>query len=277
MVSETPKFYHVPNTLTGEALDRSNRASAVRAIIADHFRRTSGYDLSVQPFELDREASTPPPVFCSDRPDCARWCTGLWSAQIDQLRESSDTFWLTTVCGRFCAIVPFSDDGRRVQAMRLACTADVGEDAWVGHLEFVNLLTRSVNETGARESEVEEGLDVCEEDAAAVCHPLVAKARMLIERRLADCELTVAGVADVLNVNATYLSHVFATETGQRMSRYINQRRIEKAQRLLATTDWSIKRIGFECGFANASWFGQRFRDHAKMTPGEYRRHALEV
>lgn len=84
--------------------------------------------------------------------------------------------------------------------------------------------------------------------------------------------MNVSTVAGALGVNCTYLSHIFAAEVGTRMSRFIARRRIEMAKKMLATTDWQIKRVAFESGHGNADWFSQVFHAQEGLTPCEYRR-----
>ncbi len=102
-------------------------------------------------------------------------------------------------------------------------------------------------------------------------HPQVLKAIAYIESHLADCDLKVGQVARTLDLNNTYLSHLFSENVGVRMGRYIARRRVQVAQKLLATTDWQVKRVAFESGHASPDWFTRVFHNYAGMTPVEYR------
>jgi transcriptional regulator GlxA family with amidase domain len=103
-------------------------------------------------------------------------------------------------------------------------------------------------------------------------HPQVQKAIAYIEQHVSDPHTNVATVARALGINSTYLSHIFSEEMGTRMSRFIANRRIQLAKKLLSTTDWQIKRVAFESGHSNADWFSQVFHAYAGMTPCDYRR-----
>jgi two-component system response regulator YesN len=105
-------------------------------------------------------------------------------------------------------------------------------------------------------------------------HPRVREALDLADRHLSDPNMTVAGIARALNINPTYLAHLFVERVGIRMSRYISEHRIVLAKKLLRTTNWQIKRVAYESGHANADWFSQVFRAHTGMTPREFRRRA---
>jgi two-component system response regulator YesN len=108
----------------------------------------------------------------------------------------------------------------------------------------------------------------------AASHPKIAEALRCIEEGLSDPTLTVEDIATRLGLHPTYLSRLFTEQTGQRMSRFIAARRIEKARHLLATTDWQIKRVALETGHANPNWFCHIFQLHTGLSPREYRRNA---
>lgn len=105
----------------------------------------------------------------------------------------------------------------------------------------------------------------------------IEKAVAFIDEHVADPGLNVATVARALSINATYLSHIFAEETGTRMSRYIATRRVELAKELLSTTEYQVKRIALQTGHSNPDWFSQIFRSHTGMTPLEYRRRSKNL
>jgi len=102
-------------------------------------------------------------------------------------------------------------------------------------------------------------------------HPQVLRALEYIEARLSDPKLTVRRIALKLSIHPDYLAHLFASQVGQRMSRWITARRIERAKNLLTHTRWQIKRISRETGHANPNWFSYVFRSETGRTPSRYR------
>ena len=58
-----------------------------------------------------------------------------------------------------------------------------------------------------------------------------------------------------------YLSRLFRRVTGQSIVDYLNNRRIESAQKLLETTELSISAIAEQTGFASAAHFRRVFRE----------------
>ncbi|HEX8547855.1 MAG TPA: helix-turn-helix domain-containing protein, partial [Cytophagaceae bacterium] len=61
--------------------------------------------------------------------------------------------------------------------------------------------------------------------------------------------LTVADLADRANHNADYFSRIFFESTGERPLQYLRNKRIERAQVLLSTTEMRFSQIAEETGF----------------------------
>ena len=69
-----------------------------------------------------------------------------------------------------------------------------------------------------------------------------------------------------------YLSRLFRRVTGQSIVDYLNNRRIEAAQKLLETTELSISTIAEQTGFASAAHFRRVFREVMDISPLQYRK-----
>lgn len=69
-----------------------------------------------------------------------------------------------------------------------------------------------------------------------------------------------------------YLSRLFRRVTGQSIVDYINNRRIEAAQKLLVTTELSISGVAEQTGFASAAHFRRVFRESLGTGPLQYRK-----
>jgi len=177
--------------------------------------------------------------------------------------------------------VPVVWRDRPVAACKLVCSGDLAADAFEHHVELLEVLIETFQtKHGELLALVAGGPGAHAEALPAagspqgVTHSQVRNALEYIEAHLADPKLSVAGIAADLRINSTYLSHLFAEQVGVRMGRYIVQRRIELAKKLLTTNSWQIKRVAYESGHKNADWFSQVFHAHVGMTPGEYRRSA---
>lgn len=83
--------------------------------------------------------------------------------------------------------------------------------------------------------------------------------------------LTVAQLADRINQNQDYFSKQFLIHTGQRPLNYIHEKKIERAQYLIATTNNTFLEIALNTGFSNLPHFSKIFKQIVNLTPGEYR------
>ena len=100
--------------------------------------------------------------------------------------------------------------------------------------------------------------------------PIVERAKELLEGSITE-DVTVAEIADKLNISVHYLCHIFKSETGMTPIDYRNSLKISKAKKLLVSTDDKISDIALECGFGSASYFSKLFSKCEGITPIEFR------
>lgn len=84
--------------------------------------------------------------------------------------------------------------------------------------------------------------------------------------------ISLAGVADILKVNSTYLSRIFKQETKMNFTDYLTICRIENAKDLLSATNKKIKEISTACGFFDYRYFCKIFKKTEGQSPLAYRR-----
>lgn len=84
-------------------------------------------------------------------------------------------------------------------------------------------------------------------------------------------ELSVEMLAEKVYMAPSYLSHVFKKETGQNLSRFIKNYRMEMAKKKLETTHEKIVTISYSVGYQNVSYFCQNFREYFGVTPQKFR------
>ncbi len=101
--------------------------------------------------------------------------------------------------------------------------------------------------------------------------PVVERAKALIESSITE-DLSVAEIAEKINISVHYLCHVFKAETGITPIDYRNSVKLTKAKKLLVGTDNKISDIALECGFGSASYFSKLFGESEEITPAEYRK-----
>ena len=88
--------------------------------------------------------------------------------------------------------------------------------------------------------------------------------------------LTLADIADALQISPYYASHVFKQETGMSPIQFMIDCRIGAAQSLLIASDFSAAQIGVMVGWDGINHFNAIFRKHVGMPPIQYRKHYLE-
>lgn len=98
----------------------------------------------------------------------------------------------------------------------------------------------------------------------------IAKAIDYISNNL-NSRITVTDVAKQLNVTASYLSKLFAKETGQSISVYIKSEKLKGAADLLKYSDFTITGISEYYHFSSQSHFTAAFTEYHGMTPKKYR------
>lgn len=99
---------------------------------------------------------------------------------------------------------------------------------------------------------------------------LIQKAITRIDADI-TAELSLTSLAEMLNVNSSYLSSLFKKETGLTLTQYINKGRIEKAKHLLNTTNMQIQSIAQTCGILDVNYFTKIFKKYTGKTPNEFR------
>ena len=85
-------------------------------------------------------------------------------------------------------------------------------------------------------------------------------------------ELCLETVANAVSLSPVYFHNLFKTATGKTLHSYIEEQRIKKAIHLLQTTDYSLTKIAYECGFSSQSYFSFVFKRRMGQTPRSYAR-----
>jgi len=99
----------------------------------------------------------------------------------------------------------------------------------------------------------------------------LSRVQELVESRL-DAGLTLQELATAVGYSRSHFLRAFHATTGVTPHRYLLNRRIERARRLLAEADMSIAQVAYSCGFSSQAHLTLAFRKVCGLTPGEYRR-----
>ena len=72
-------------------------------------------------------------------------------------------------------------------------------------------------------------------------------------------------------ITKPYLIRIFKREMGTSPLKYINAKKVERAQLLLYTSDMTVKEVAYTLGFSDHSYFIRMFRKTSGITPQDYR------
>lgn len=85
-------------------------------------------------------------------------------------------------------------------------------------------------------------------------------------------EITLTQLAELVDMNASYLSSMFKKETGMAYSEYLIHCRLQKARHLLVETNMSISEVARNSGYQEARYFSKQFSKQVGLKPSEYRK-----
>ncbi|MBO5090732.1 MAG: AraC family transcriptional regulator [Clostridia bacterium] len=100
--------------------------------------------------------------------------------------------------------------------------------------------------------------------------PLVQRAIIKIENDL-TADLSLKQLSSLNNVSTSYFSSLFKNETGQTLTDYVNNQRINQAKHLLRTTNLQVQTVAQLCGILDLHYFSKLFKRYVGKTPKEYR------
>lgn len=99
----------------------------------------------------------------------------------------------------------------------------------------------------------------------------VFQVKWLVREQFSNPELNVKTIAEKLHCSPDYLSHLFHTETGEKLIPYIQRVRIEGAVLALESTPLYVSEIAYASGFSDPAYFARVFKKLKGETPQEFR------
>ncbi|MBQ3006636.1 MAG: helix-turn-helix domain-containing protein [Clostridia bacterium] len=99
---------------------------------------------------------------------------------------------------------------------------------------------------------------------------LIQKVMTIIDADL-TADLGLKRLAEILSVNASYLSALFKKETGKTLTEYVTEKRVKHAGYLLRSTNLQIQTVAQHCGVFDVNYFAKIFKKYTGKSPKEYR------
>jgi AraC family transcriptional regulator len=86
-----------------------------------------------------------------------------------------------------------------------------------------------------------------------------------------DGSPNLSNVADACGFSVAHLRRIFKSTTGKTVYDYIEEVRMERAQKLLRDSPLQLKAIAYQLGYAHPSAFSSAFKKATGEAPGDYR------
>lgn len=84
-------------------------------------------------------------------------------------------------------------------------------------------------------------------------------------------DISLEYVAEKVNLSPTYVSYLFKKETGQTLVKYITDKKMDRAKKMLGDRNLKIMQVAKSCGYENQSYFNKLFKNYFGITPKQYR------
>ena len=103
---------------------------------------------------------------------------------------------------------------------------------------------------------------------------IIDKIKQYIENNYKS-ELSLPRIAKEFYLNSSYLSQLFKLKTGQNISKYIEDTRIDKAKELLIALNVSVFDVAFHVGYNDANYFSKVFKKKTGYAPSKFQQDYL--
>ena len=88
--------------------------------------------------------------------------------------------------------------------------------------------------------------------------------------------ISLGKLAHEFNISPNYISRIFKEQTGNTLTSYVNDLKIQEAKKLLIFTDKKIQEISRSLGYSNEYYFSMSFKKATGYSPKDYRKQNAE-
>lgn len=109
------------------------------------------------------------------------------------------------------------------------------------------------------------------ENTQKTYRPEVERAMAYIREHYADAQMKVSDIAGHLKISESRISVIFKAETGRTLIQYLTSVRIEKAKKLLKTSEYKVYEIAEMVGYSNSQYLSNVFYKETGCFPLDYK------
>lgn len=99
---------------------------------------------------------------------------------------------------------------------------------------------------------------------------MVEDSKTYIEMHLAEENLNLTTVSEAVGLSSVYFCSLFKKETGFTFVSFLNQARVEKAKKLLSSTNMKVYEVSEAVGYTNPKYFFLIFKKITGQKPKEF-------
>jgi len=114
--------------------------------------------------------------------------------------------------------------------------------------------------------------DTTSEEKEPTTSIFITRFKEIVEKRLADSELSVEDLASDMNLSRVQLYRKVKAVTGSTPNELLRTARLNRGYHMLLTTEKSVSEIAYAVGFTAPSYFTKCFKEEYGMLPGDVRR-----
>ena len=98
----------------------------------------------------------------------------------------------------------------------------------------------------------------------------IAEAFEHLEKNFNDPNFTVKKWSQLVFLSPSHFSKLFVEHTQEAPSIHIQRFRLQQAQKLMCTTDFTLAQIALDCGYNDSNYFSRIFKKTFSLTPSEW-------
>ncbi|MFW5444560.1 MAG: helix-turn-helix domain-containing protein [Methylococcaceae bacterium] len=99
---------------------------------------------------------------------------------------------------------------------------------------------------------------------------LIQHCLLYVDENYNRSNCNVKSIAKGIGCSPSHLSSKFSKQMNIGLNKYLINKRIDEAKKMLSMSDFNVSQTAYACGFEDISYFVQLFKKHTGLTPKKY-------